>query len=288
VQYIRFDLFPVQSKHHYAYSKEGNMRDSSIFWGVVLVLLGGLLLAQTTGLLPSTVNVWAIFWSLALVALGAGLLLRSMRGPGPRDSVQEPLQGARTAEVRFQHGAGELLVDASAGAEDVLQGDFGGGVETRVRRSGDQVSVELRPRMDSFPFFSFYGRGDMDWKVGLNPHIPLDLRFEVGASRNRLRLRDLQVRSFSLETGASATEIEFPAAAGATRARIRSGAASVDMRIPDGVAARIHASGGMASIDVDTNRFPRVGSEYRSPDYDTAVNRLDLDVETGVGSVSIR
>ena len=60
------------------------------------------------------------------------------------------------------------------------------------------------------------------------------------------------------------------------------------MRVPSGVAARIRISSGLAGVSVDAERFPRVGSEYISPDYETAENRLDLEINTGVGSVSVR
>jgi hypothetical protein len=41
-------------------------------------------------------------------------------------------------------------------------------------------------------------------------------------------------------------------------------------------------------MNVDRSRFPQNGNIYQSPDYATAANRLDIQVETGVGSVDIR
>lgn len=266
------------------------MKSGSIFWGFVLVLLGGVLLAQTTGMIPANVNLWAIFWSLMLVAFGVSLLLRTTGrfGSGRMQAAREALQGAQQATVRIHHGAGELRIDGSAAPDELYSGSFGGGLDARVSRSNGEVTADLRPPSDNFPVFTFYTRGDLDWRLGLNPSVPLKLDLEVGASRNLLNLRSLQVKELKLQTGASATEIEFPAQAGSTFARVRSGMASVDIIVPQGVAARIHATGGMASINVDTARFPHNGSEYRSPDYDTAANRLDLDVETGMGAISIR
>jgi hypothetical protein len=62
----------------------------------------------------------------------------------------------------------------------------------------------------------------------------------------------------------------------------------VTVRVPSGVAARIRIRGGLAGIKVDQNRFPRMGDTYQSADYDTAPNKVDVDIETGVGSVEIR
>jgi hypothetical protein len=39
---------------------------------------------------------------------------------------------------------------------------------------------------------------------------------------------------------------------------------------------------------VDSQRFPMMGDAYQSADYNEAQNKLDLDLETGVGSVDIR
>ncbi len=93
---------------------------------------------------------------------------------------------------------------------------------------------------------------------------------------------------FDLGTGASATKLTLPAHAGLTSAKIQSGVASVEITVPGGVAARIRATGGLASIDIDETRFPRSGDTYRSPDFDAAENKVDLRIETGVGSVRVR
>ncbi len=297
------------------------MQRGSIFWGIMLVLLGGLFLAQNFNLLPPTVNVWSIFWALLLVGFGVGLLLRSMdRGtmssgtvvrpgdmvvPGSTptpgavrtatpvtrgEAVRVPLGGARQAALRFHHGAGELRIDANAAPDELFSGTFAGGLDHQERQDGDQITADLRVPGGSFPVIDPFDSGQrLDWTVGLNPVIPLTLDFEVGASRNLLNLRDLQVKDLRLQTGASATEIDFPARAGETRASLHSGVASVEVRIPENVSARIRTRGGLSAINVDTARFPQVGQgECRSPDFEVSANRVDMEVESGVGSVNIR
>lgn len=266
------------------------MRNGSIFWGIFLVLLGGLLLAQTTGILPAGVNIWGIFWPLVLVGVGVSMLLRASGrgGSSLKQAAREPLGGAARGELHFIHAAGELRVTGGAAQDELFSGTFGAGVEVRANRSGDTLSVDLRTPPDAIPFPPMYARGDYNWDVALNDRVPLSLHFEGGASKSTLELRDLQVKDLRLETGASSTDVFLPARAGSTRARVRSGVAEVKLHIPEGVAASIRATGGLASINVDTRRFlPSGANEYRSPDFDTAANRLDLDVETGVGSVTI-
>jgi hypothetical protein len=70
---------------------------------------------------------------------------------------------------------------------------------------------------------------------------------------------------------------------------IDTGASSVKVIVPTGVAARINIKSGVASVNVDTNRFPRIdGGPYQSADYATATNRADITIDSGVGSIEVR
>jgi hypothetical protein len=267
------------------------MSKSNLFWGLILVLLGTLLLLNSVGIL--SVNVWSLIGPLALIAFGLWVLWGVFVG-GPSAETEEatiPLEGAGRARVRIRHGAGRLHVDGSAGPGELATGTFGGGLDHRVRREGDRLDVEMRTPPHSFPFFMmpWWGlRGGLDWSLGLNGEVPLSLDLETGASDARLDLADLRVTDLQLQTGASATRLTLPANAGHTRVEVHSGAASVSIRVPEGVAARMRIKSGLAGITVDRSRFPRTGDTYQSADYDTASNRVDLDIETGVGSVDVR
>ncbi len=269
------------------------MRNGGIFWGIILVLLGGLFLLETLGILPANVNVWGVFWPLLLIALGLSALIQALRpGYARAEALRLPLEGARAARVKIGYGAGELMIDDRAGLDELLNGSFGGGVESHTRRSMDETSVELRLPARNLQFFwppVGPGPRGLNWTIGLNPEVVYRLELEVGASRNRMNLTNLKVSELRLQTGASATEIDFPARAGRTSAVIKAGAAGVEVRVPQGVGVRIHAAGGLAEVNVDTVRFPRTGGgDYRSADYETAANRLDLEIEAGLGSVSVR
>lgn len=267
------------------------MNRNGLIWGVLLVLLGGLFLLDNFGFIPRGINVWGLFWPLLLIGLGVSALWKSTnRGRSiPEETLRLPLESTRSAQIKIAHGAGELTIDDRAGSDELVNGVFGGGVVKRTSTMGDETQVELRLPSDTFNWVWPGGTvGGFRWTVGLNPTIPLRLELEVGASRNRLDLTHLKVNELRLSTGASETVVTFPERAGQTRAWLKSGAASVEATIPAGVAARIRFRGALASMDVDTSRFPHVGDEYLSPDYATAENRLDLEVETGVGAVRIR
>jgi len=62
----------------------------------------------------------------------------------------------------------------------------------------------------------------------------------------------------------------------------------VRVNVPSNVALKMRATSGLGSINVDRQRFPRHGSYYQSDDYENAANKVELEIESGVGSVDVR
>jgi hypothetical protein len=269
-------------------------RRTTLVLGLVIILIGLLLLLRALGII--SVSVGGLVGAFVLIGIGAAMLWYFIARPeaAPLD-VEEtaiPLEGAAEASIRVSHGAGRVSVDASAGPDDLVGGTFGGGLDSRVTREGDRLDVQMRTPAGLLPAVTLpwrWGRGrGLEWTFGLNPSVPISLRVDSGASDMRLDLSELHVTRLRVSTGASSTVMTLPAAAGHTQVDVESGAASVRIRVPEGVGARIRVGGGLSSVSVDSRRFPRSGGVYQSPDYDSAANKADIRVETGVGSISVR
>ena len=274
-----------------------------ILFGIFASFLGGL------GLL-------GLYWPLLLIGLGLLLMARALVWPRPgrgepaaagptgrhlgraarqrrREWAQEareaavPLGDAGRARIRIRHGAGRLEVRGGAAPGQLVGGSFAGGLDVRTQRQGDLLDVEMRTPAQGWPL-PWDWAGTLDWSCRLTDQVPLELDLEAGANETQLDLSALRVTELHVKTGASSTEIVLPAAAGYTHARIEAGAAAIKVRVPEGVAARIRVGGALAGVDVDTLRFPRVGDLYQSAGYDTAANRVEIEAETAVGSLSVR
>jgi hypothetical protein len=113
---------------------------------------------------------------------------------------------------------------------------------------------------------------------------------EAAGGQTTLDLASTQVTRLTVAVSASTLEISLPSRAGRTEARIEASAASVVIRVPAGLSARIRAAKAIASADIDPARFPETvpGLEYRSADFDRAENRVDLSLDVTIGSVEIR
>jgi hypothetical protein len=271
---------------------ERQMTRGGLFWGAVLIIVGLLLLLENLGLLDAWgVSVWNLLWPAFLILLGLYFLwgtLFGRRSLSPEE-VTIPAADIQKAKIQFNHGAGRLTIAGGTAPSNLVEGIFSGGVDYTSKQDGDLFAIHLKVPPNSFLFFPFsWGTGyGHDWLVRLNTDVRLAVDLRTGANDARLDLSELQVTDLRLQTGASSTEVTLPTRAGYTRVEVESGAASVTLKVPANVAARIQASGGLSEIKVDQSRFPKVGNGYQSSEYDTAMNKADIRVETGVGSVKI-
>ena len=253
-------------------------------WPVVWLVAGGVLLAASTGAIElGPGELLNAYWPWVAIALGLWFLVGAIlpSADAPAESLAIDLAGRPEARVEVKFGAGELAIGPAA-AGRLVDGTFRGGVVWREPAPG---RIVLEQDVEhGLPWLDH----DATWTVGLTDAVPLDLRFDTGACRSQLDLTGLRVRTLELHTGASQTRVRLPGAAGMTRVRVEAGAAEVVLEVPDGVAARIHGRVAIGSLSVDETRFPkRLDGEYASPDDATATNRVEIDVQAGLGSVRI-
>jgi hypothetical protein len=291
----------------------------------LLIAVGSIFLLQNLGVLPWNLwgQIWRL-WPLALVLIGLELLLGgrvrgaalaaltlvlllvgawalttltwSRGGPWELRTFDQPLEGATQASVRAEFGAGQLQVGALEPGDGRLSSmTFEGPVRamSAPRFSIQNGRAELRYAFDRHGFGppSFFGMADQGMAMGLQlaRDVPIDLRLTMGAAQSRLDLSKLKLRQLDVETGASSTWLRLPEAGGATTARLEAGAASIEVELPEGVAAEVRYDGGLSTVDVENPRLQPAGERvYRTADYPTNPNRVDLRIDSGVTTVTIR
>lgn len=261
------------------------MGRNQVFWGAILLLVGGLMLAGEFGIrLPNGNSLMSLFWPLLLIGFGAWVLMSVfMRGNVETESASIALQDAREASVRINHGAGEFRLHGGAAGNELAHGTFVGGLDHKSTKNGDRLEVKMRPANDFIMLPPFFSRNQLDWDISFNPSIPTALDFNLGANKSDLDLRELNITDIKLKSGASDTTVTLPAK-GRLKADFEIGAASLVLIVPDGVSIRTRASIGAGDFSVDRNRFPK----DVSPDFETAANAIDIHVKGGAASVRVK
>ncbi|MGZ9234229.1 MAG: LiaI-LiaF-like domain-containing protein [Anaerolineales bacterium] len=260
------------------------MNRDNIFWGTALILVGVLLFLQTQGIIT---NVFRYFWPLALILVGGWLILNVYWRPTPSagETFMIPLGTAKSARFTVSHGAGQLEITGGAPVGQALVGSSAAGMDQHSRSEGERLEVRISAGPSFVPFI---GPSEGIWRFQLTQEVPLTLKVESGASSLNLDLRDVLATHIELETGASSSNVTMPAR-GVSLLDVEGGVASVNVRVPETTSARIRVKEGAASVNVDTTRFPRLDSGlFQSADFDTAVNRAEINVESSLGSVSVK
>jgi len=282
---------------------------------LVLIVVGVVLLLQTTGVVPwrlwsSLWRLWPVFivlmglnmllgrrlgWlaglltaAVLLASLGLALALMEREQPLTVTTLVEPLGGLRSAEARISFGPGDLTVRSLPPASpNLVEGLFeapGRGAEATLQRRGDAGELVLRRDRSRWLIRS----SPSHWDLALAREVKWTIELDAGASSIRLDLGDLLVTSLDVDAGAANLSLTLPANAGPVTVTVDAGAADIRITVPPGVAARIRRSSGLSSFDVDTSRFPKAGDVYASPGFDAAPNRVSLDLRVGAASVSVR
>lgn len=261
------------------------MKRDNLFWGSVLILVGVLLFLQSQGIIG---NVFRYFWPLALILVGSWIIL-NVYWPPARGATAEtftvPLGAAKSARFKFAHGVGQIEVGGNAPIGQALVGSSATGMNHSSRLEGDrlEVNVEAGPS-----FVPFLGPSEGVWRFQLTQEVPLTLIMEAGASSLNIDLKDVLATRVELKTGASSTNITMPAR-GVSLLDVEAGAASVNIRVPAASAGRIRVKEGVTAVNIDTNRFPRLDSNiYQSSNFDTAVDRAEINIGSGLGSISVK
>jgi len=207
-----------------------------------------------------------------------------------------PLDGAARGHIEIAHGADYSNILADAPDNVLVQGTFGGGLDTQVTREGDLLKTQLDvTRKQGLGFTSrrypwTWGPANaLDWNLSVNPHIPLTLHIVTGMGLADFNFTEAHLSNLRLETSMSSINLSLPSNAGQTAVHVEASTAFLVIQVPAGVAARIHSEKGMSDIEVDLKRFALVenGGEYRSSDYDTAANRVEIQLELAGSTAKI-
>jgi uncharacterized membrane protein len=230
---------------------------------------------------------WSI-WITYLFWVGLFLLLfttdwLSWQQVTRMQQTKFPLEGVKRARVHIQHREGHLQIDSRAARNILLDGVFGGGLESHVDRSEDATNIQLRDPerrgLVSYKYpWSWGPENVLDWTLHLSDQIPISLEIETYAGELRLKLEAIQITDLKIKVNSSSTRITLPDHEGTTTVNIEAITAKLMIRLPPDVAARIHNEIVMGMVQGDLARFLMTEKErhYQSANYETATKRVDI------------
>jgi len=213
---------------------------------------------------------------------------------GKSQQTSFPLDHVKHARISIVHGDGYLKIDSRTSGNVLIEGDFGGGLVSHVDRKEDSVDLQLRSPerrgLLSYQYpWSWGPENVLDWTLHVSNQIPVSLEIETSAGELTLELGALQITDLTIRTKSSRTEVSLPNREGFTKVNIEARTAFVTIRVPPDTAATIRNEMPDGRLEIDPIRFQVIEKEreYRSANYETVTNRVEIRVEGKTSSVEI-
>ncbi len=259
-------------------------KSNSLFWGMVFLLTGGVLLAHALGWL-SDVAGWAV--PLLLIWLGVWVLWQDESDRA--DFVSEtgrlalPLRGSQRIRLSIENGLGSLQVSGGASSKLGLVLNYGGQLGTDAFHINGEMIINLDLGASVIPFMS---PRDGVWRAALPAGVPLTLAVNAGVGSVQCDLRTLQVENLDLDVGLGRAEVICPQA-GYLQGRIDLGAGNLRLLLPPEAAARIRLERGLASWQSEGLQWTQNGDIWQTEAFESAPVKVDLEISCGLGRLFI-
>jgi len=287
-----------------------------LFWGLLLIVIGGLILADNFGYAEvNWTDVWRL-WPFAVIAAGLSIIasrtllwrlvtivfiiltLGAVIFVALNEYV-DPATAARTseatvsriaddierAEVTIKAGASMLVVDTAPQSEIVdatLESNVSRLSQKSVRDGSTQrITLAMQGS-------SGWWIGDVRsaWDVQLTRRLPLDINIDTGASNANIDFSQAQLRTLDIDAGASKLVLTLGDRETSASVNLDAGASSIIIRVPKDSGIRVTLDRGLVSTqlgdlqEVDDNTFESSG-------YADADNKIQITGKIGASSFTI-
>ena len=289
---------------------------SKVFWGLLLILIGGLALAGNFGLVTiewsSLWRLWPLFivaaglsilsfkniiWkiisvilSVAAVAVIAWILLGGFKqiGVGTPQNYSETIQVAssevKSAEISLDAGASEIKIstaDQLVAATASLTSNFAT-LEQNSNTSGSIQKINFSMKSGDIWFGSFKNQ----WDIKLNRNLPISFNVNAGACDADIDLSLAKLNAVDIDMGASSLVLKLGEIQSITNVNIASGASSITIRVPNNSGVKLYIDDGLNSKELADLKLSG-NKTYESNNYNSASKKIDITAKIGVSSFTI-
>jgi hypothetical protein len=289
----------------------------SLFWPILLVGLGVVLLLGNLGLIPQ-VNYWSLtqLWPLLLIVIGLDIIFgrRSTLGSaliglltvgaiiafliyapslglskttGKKTyHFQEPVGSTESVNVTLDMTSYQARVYALDDSNDLINASIDSYGKVDFNVTGDQSkSITLRQITLGFNMLSPYSWGDnMRWDIGLNPKVPINLYVDAASGSTTLDLEHLNLTGLKFDAASGSSAITLPETREKYKASLEGASGSMKVEVPCApVEIRLDGASGSMNLDIPDKCPLRVdvrdtgSGSIRLPDDLTQTRRGDDD-----------
>lgn len=301
---------PNNYNHH-----ESNLA-SKLFWGLLLILVGGLVLVGNFGLITiKWSSLWRL-WPLFIVAAGLSILsfksivwrilsvilsilavvaiawlliggydqlkLGSLQDYNAAVSVAS--SEVKSAEVSLDAGASTIKI-STADQSTVAIADFKSDM-TSLEQTSEVVDSVQKIDLSMKATNMWIGGFKNEWDIKLTRNLPISLDFNAGACDADIDLSLAKLKLVDIDMGASSLVLKLGNVQNLSEVKINSGASSITIRVPNNSGVRLTLDGGLNSKEL-ADLKGTTENTYESVNYDSADKKINITGNIGVSSFKI-
>jgi len=288
---------------------------NKLFWGLLLILVGGLMLASNFGFVDVK---WGNIWRLwPLIIISAGLSIMSFKNVFWRIlmvllvilslgaiawvavgnfsnfsilrsqelSVNKLSSDVKQAEVSIKAGASVLHID-TANQEQIAKVNLESNYSTLSKTTTQNNNIQ---QIDFFMTNNnSWWSGDIRniWDVKLSQSVPIVLNVDAGASETKIDTSSAMLKEMNIKTGASSLDLKLGSIENISNLNIDSGASSVTLRVPSNVGVRLKLEGGLATKEL-SDLTETTKDTFESLNYPQSQKQINITAKIGVSSFTI-
>lgn len=299
------------------------MKTLRIFWGVLILILGIVLLLINTNLIGwSILCKLIIFWPVLVVLFGLGLIFKNwivylivtlgliggtfylaFSDPFGWQNKDENVAGISSPNLieNYDSTINSLVFSVDMGtlkfnlknlsdpsSFTLLKGNYNGISHYEENRTNDgkvaTVSIKEEDPKNWVFDNSIKGR-DMD--VEVTDQLPLDFTINTGASLLNMDFSKLQLKKLNINAGMSSVDVKLGDLTDLVEAKIKCGASAVTFTIPKDYGVKIISNSMLLGRNFSGLDMDQSGNEYATKGFDESKKKLTIDLSSGISKLSI-
>ena len=304
------------------------MKAKHIFWGLLFISLGVLILANNIwGINWNWISLWKlwpllfILWGIAIMVKNnsAKIIIAGIAGivfaislfasfysvvhltTGDFNIVFDDKSDSRyeitdysepftdkikSAEFHFKAGAGSFVTENDT--VSVLFKAHTEGIKDNYSLTNEVGDDNAVLNMEMKGTHLHFGKKGIRNRVEMafNPAPVWDLNYDVGAASVDLNLTGVKVKRLNISMGAASLNVKLGEKYNRTDVNIETGASKVEINVPVNAGCEIKTAGALNSTHFPD--FKKItGDLYRTDNFDTAANKIFINIDSGVSSLTI-
>ncbi len=265
------------------------------YWPVLLIFIGLNILFKKTKL-------WWIVPILIILAFLALIIVqqpsfpyeyqygryRAREGSGIYRSSMEINNELKELDIDVNFSAGRVDITKSRDDNELYSANLKyANYQPDVNYSFNKVSGRGFLKINQLQQREWYNisRFHNDWSIYLTPEIPIDLKVNAGAGEFNLKLDELQIQNLSVNIGAGSLEIDLGSSA--KNLVLNSGAAAVDLNIPEGVGVEIESTGVISANNFTDKGLIKNNNKYRTKNFEEAAETMRIRINASASKINI-